>query len=70
MKKELIVTAKSVEEARKKAAAELGIREEDMMVTVLEEGKRGFLGIGASEAKIRFPSRRTPLGSFHCNSPR
>ena len=52
MKKELIVTAKSVEEARKKAAAELGIREEDMMVTVLEEGKRGFLGIGASEAKI------------------
>ena len=52
MKKELIVTARSVEEARKKAAAELGLREEDLMVTVLEEGKRGFLGIGASEAKI------------------
>lgn len=52
MKKELIVTAKSVEEARKKAAAELGLREEDMMVTVLEEGKRGFLGIGAADAKI------------------
>lgn len=52
MKKELIITAKSVEEARKKAAAELGISEEDMTVTVLEEGKRGFLGIGSSEAKI------------------
>ena len=52
VKKELIITAKSVEEARKKAAAELGINEEDMTVTVLEEGKRGFLGIGASEAKI------------------
>ena len=52
MKKELIVTAKSVEEARKKAAAELGLREEEMTVTVLEEGKRGFLGIGASDAKI------------------
>lgn len=52
MKKELIVTAKSVEEARKKAAAELDAREEDLVVTVLEEGKRGFLGIGSSEAKI------------------
>ena len=52
VKKELIITAKSVEEARKKAAAELGINEEDMTVTVLEEGKRGFLGIGSSEAKI------------------
>lgn len=52
VKKELIVTAKSVEDARKKAATELGIAAEDMMVTVLEEGKRGFLGIGAIEAKI------------------
>lgn len=52
MKRELIVTAKSVEEARKKAAAELGLREEEMTVTVLEEGKRGFLGIGATDAKI------------------
>ena len=52
MKQELIVTAKSVEEARKKAAAELGAREEDLVVTVLEEGKRGFLGIGAVDAKI------------------
>ncbi len=52
MKKELIITAKSVEEARKKAAAELDAREEDLVVTVLEEGKRGFLGIGSVDAKI------------------
>lgn len=52
MKKELIVTAKSVEDARKKAAAELGVAEEEMTVTVLEEGKRGFLGIGSVDAKI------------------
>lgn len=52
MKKELIITAKSVEEARKKAAAELNAREEDLIVTVLEEGKRGFLGIGSVDAKI------------------
>ena len=52
MKKELIVTAKTVEEARKKAAAELGAPEEELVITVLEEGKRGFFGIGAVEAKI------------------
>ena len=52
MKKEMIFTAKSVEEARKKAAAELNAREEDLVVVVLEEGKRGFLGIGATDAKI------------------
>ena len=52
MKKELMVTGKTVEEARKKAAAQLGVAEEEMIVTVLEEGKKGFLGIGASDAKI------------------
>ena len=52
VKKELIVTAKTVEEARKKAAAELNIAEEELTVTVLDEGKKGFLGIGASDARI------------------
>ena len=52
MKKEIIVTAKTVEEARAKAAAELNVPEEDLEVTVLEEGKKGFLGIGATDAKI------------------
>ena len=52
MKKELIVTAKTVEEARAKAAQELGVAEEKLTVTVLEEAKKGFLGFGASDAKI------------------
>lgn len=52
MKKELILTGKTVEEARKKAAAQLNVAEEELIVTVLEEGKKGFLGIGAVEAKI------------------
>ena len=52
VKKELIITAKTVEEARKKAAAELNIDEETLSVTVLDEGKKGFLGIGAIDAKI------------------
>ena len=52
MKKELIVTAKTVDEAKEKAAAELGVAIENIEVEVLEEGKRGFLGIGATEAKV------------------
>ena len=52
MKKELIVTAKTVDEAKEKAAAELGVAVEALEFTVLEEGKRGFLGIGATDAKV------------------
>ena len=52
MKKELIMTGKTVEEALKKAAAELNVAEEELVVTVLEEGKKGFLGFGSVEAKI------------------
>lgn len=53
MKKELIVTAKTVEDARAKAAAELGLPMEEIEFTVLEEGKKGFLGIGATDAKVQ-----------------
>ena len=52
MKKEIIVTAKTVDEAKEKAIAELGVPAEEIEFTVLEEGKRGFLGIGAVDAKI------------------
>ena len=53
MRKEIIVTAKTVEEAREKAIAELGLAEEEIEFTVLEEGKKGFLGIGATDAKVQ-----------------
>ncbi len=53
MKKELIVTAKTVDEAKSKAAQELGVAVEELEITVLEEGKKGFLGIGAVDAKIQ-----------------
>ena len=52
MKKEIIVTAKTVDEAKEKAIAELGVPAEEIEFTVLEEGKRGFLGIGATDARI------------------
>ena len=54
MKKEITVSAKSVEEAVAKAAVELGAPSADKIeYTVLEEAKKGFLGIGACDAKIR-----------------
>ena len=53
MKKQIVVTAKSVDEALAKAVAELGApNAEAIAYTVLEEGKKGFLGLGATPAKI------------------
>ena len=53
MKKQIIVTAKSVDEAVAKAVAELGAPNAEAIVyTVLEEAKKGFLGLGAAPAKI------------------
>ena len=50
MKKEIIYTGKTVEEALAKASAELGGIE--LEYDVLELPKKGILGIGASPAKI------------------
>ena len=53
MKKQIIVTAKTVEEAVAKAVLELGApNAEAITYTVLEEAKKGFLGLGAAPAKI------------------
>lgn len=53
MKKEIIVSAKSIEEAVAKAVVELGAPSaEKIEYTVVEEAKKGFLGIGSTEAKI------------------
>ncbi len=53
MRKELIATGKTVEEAKNKAAAELGVAVEEIEFEILEEGKRGFLGIGSTDAKVQ-----------------
>jgi spoIIIJ-associated protein len=52
MKKEMIVTAKTVDEALQKASEQLNVSVDELEYTVLEEGKRGFLGIGATDAKV------------------
>ena len=52
-------TAKTVEEAKQAALAELGIREEEAeKIEVLEEASKGFLGlIGGHDAKVRVTSK-------------
>ena len=45
-------TAKSAEEAKEMALAELGIAEEDAVVTVTDEGSKGFLGIGSKGVTV------------------
>ena len=53
MKKQIIVTAKTVDEAVAKAVAELGAPDAAAVeYTVLEEAKKGFLGFGAAPAKV------------------
>jgi len=50
--KSLEVSGKTVEEATKKALEQLGVSREEVEVTVVKEGKRGVLGLGAEEAKV------------------
>ena len=47
-------TGKTVEEAKEAALKELGVREEEAVIEVVEEASRGFLGlIGGHDAKVR-----------------
>ena len=53
MKKELIISAKTVEEALANGAKELEVSVEALDYTVLEEAKKGLFGIGAAPAKVQ-----------------
>ena len=53
-------SAKTVEEAKQAALAELGIREEEAEIEVLEEASKGFLGlIGGHDAKVRVKAKES-----------
>ena len=53
MKREVIATAKTVEDAIAKGVRELGAPEEDVNVEVLVQPKKGFLGIGEVPAQVK-----------------
>jgi spoIIIJ-associated protein len=48
----LEITAKTVEEATKKALTQLNVGLEEVEISVLTEGRGGILGIGAEDARI------------------
>lgn len=45
-------TAKSVNEAKELALSELGLTEAEAEIEIVEEGTKGFLGIGSKDAKV------------------
>lgn len=48
----LEISAKTVEEAKKKALAQLNVGSDEVEITVLSEGRGGILGLGAEDARI------------------
>lgn len=60
MLREVIATGKTVALAVEAGAAELGKTPEQVQHEVLDEGKKGLFGIGASEAKVRVFVPETP----------
>lgn len=49
----IVVTGKTEDEAIRKALEQLGMDRDDVSVEILERAKSGFLGIGASPARVR-----------------
>jgi spoIIIJ-associated protein len=52
----------TVEAATKLAADELGLSVDEVEVEVLEEAKKGFLGLGAKQAFVRVTPKQSPEG--------
>lgn len=61
MKSEVTVRAATVDEAVAKGAAELGVSANEIEYEVLEEPKKGFLGIGGSPATVKVTHVFKPL---------
>lgn len=57
MKTSLEVIAPSVEEAIAQGAEELGLPQEELEVDVLDEGSKGFLGLGTRQVRVRLTVR-------------
>jgi spoIIIJ-associated protein len=50
--KELEVTGKTIEEAKKSALKQLGVEEDKVEFTVVKKGRSGILGMGSGEARV------------------
>ncbi len=66
MKKDIIVTAKTVEDAALEGASSLGVDRADVTLDIIEEPKKGFLGLGATPAKVKVTYILKPLEAAKC----
>lgn len=53
--------AKTVQEAVEEGLRQLGVSRDEIEIEVVDEGSRGILGIGASDAHVRLKRRVEPL---------
>lgn len=53
-------TGKDVEEATQKALEQMGLTEDKVDVEILDEGSRGFLGIGQAPARVKVTMKEAP----------
>lgn len=54
-------SGKTIDEAVSEALKELGTTKENVEIEVISEGKRGILGLGSEEAKVRVKMEESPL---------
>jgi spoIIIJ-associated protein len=55
------VEGETIDEAIEKALKVLGVERSKVTVDILEQGKKGILGIGARKARVRAALRKSPL---------
>ncbi|ODG91787.1 MULTISPECIES: RNA-binding cell elongation regulator Jag/EloR [Bacillaceae] len=57
--REVTATGQTIEQAVQLALQQLSSTEEDVEITVIEDGKKGFLGFGAKPAKVLVVKKKT-----------
>jgi spoIIIJ-associated protein len=58
------VTGRTVEEAIEEAARRFNVGKNDLKTEVLEEGSKGFLGIGSKPSKVKISLKGSSVASF------
>ena len=78
MEKNIVTTGKTIDLAIESALTQLGLTRDDVSVQVLAQAKPGFLGIGATPAKVEVtyeapdltPAPKSALGSASRSKPK